>query len=591
MELNPFKVKNKKRQVFVLSSLLVVFFLIVVVIIQSYALYEVQKEYNVIEGSVPSHMDNFDVKVALTIDGTPSTTFPEKGSGKTVDSITCDKGATASWDYEKWKISVTNLSKTKTKCQVNFVTKYTDSVLNGNDPVLAENLIPVTIENQNGENIVKKASQKDAWYDYTGKKWANAVILKDENETYKAGEQIPEDKIESYFVWIPKFEYKIFSTTNYNDLDGINENYNANEHAIEVRFKNESTADTTSECKSPNKSGDLGTCTIGKWMTHPAFVDGFEGKRGMWVGKFEPSNAAGHENMIDPDNLQIKPNAVSWRNIQPAQAFYSTYDYKRELDSHMMKNTEWGAVAYLTHSIYGRCNSLTNCSEVRINNNTNYITGYAALHEPTTGSVVASTSCTTNPVACNEYGTNSSITRPWNDESTLGLSSTTGNVSGVYDMSGGANEDLMGVMLTNNGELISGHSNQYHSNFIGILTYPSDSLDKKTNEILLADGAHSYPEKKYVDVYSYNTSYAAYGRMILGDATGELGPFEDRLYNGSKWRISTWYLDNAGFVCASHPWFFRGGISSNGKVGGVFSFSNNYGNPLNHATFRVVLSP
>ena len=27
--------------------------------------------------------------------------------------------------------------------------------------------------------------------------------------------------------------------------------------------------------------------------------------------------------------------------------------YQRELDSHMMKNTEWGAVAYLSHSIYG----------------------------------------------------------------------------------------------------------------------------------------------------------------------------------------------------------------------------------------------
>ena len=30
-----------------------------------------------------------------------------------------------------------------------------------------------------------------------------------------------------------------------------------------------------------------------------------------------------------------------------ANAFNTSYNYKRDLDSHMMKNTEWGAGAYM----------------------------------------------------------------------------------------------------------------------------------------------------------------------------------------------------------------------------------------------------
>ena len=87
----------------------------------------------------------------------------------------------------------------------------------------------------------------------------------------------------------------------------------------------------------------------------------------------------------------------------------------------MLKNNEWGAVAYLTQSIYGRCSSSTSCSEVGINNNSSYVTGY--------GAPAGSSSSVTNGA----YNTN------------LGMdASTTGNIYGVYDMSGGAYEYVMG---------------------------------------------------------------------------------------------------------------------------------------------------
>ena len=73
-----------------------------------------------------------------------------------------------------------------------------------------------------------------------------------------------------------------------------------------------------------------------------------------------------------------------------------------------------GAVAYLAHSQYGR-----NGNKVTINNNRRYITGMAG------DTVTASESYSTT----NAYNT------------TAGMkASTTGNIYGVYDMSGGSDE-------------------------------------------------------------------------------------------------------------------------------------------------------
>ena len=56
------------------------------------------------------------------------------------------------------------------------INKYKEEILNGADPVIKNELIPVTIEN---DGTVKKADITKEWYNYENKKWANAVILKD----------------------------------------------------------------------------------------------------------------------------------------------------------------------------------------------------------------------------------------------------------------------------------------------------------------------------------------------------------------------------------------------------------------------------
>ncbi|MEG1009469.1 MAG: hypothetical protein RSF67_06645, partial [Clostridia bacterium] len=86
-------------------------------------------------------------------------------------------------------------------------------------------------------------------------------------------------------------------------------------------------------------------------------------------------------------------------------------------NTHMIKNIEWGAVAYLTHSKYGR-----NGNEITINNSSSFITGSAG------NSVSAATDTGTTV-----YNTAGGY-----------LASTTGNISGIYDMSGGTLEYVAG---------------------------------------------------------------------------------------------------------------------------------------------------
>ena len=71
---------------------------------------------------------------------------------------------------------------------------YKEEILNGTEPKLEEPLIPVTIED---DGTVKKADTTSKWYSYEEKRWANAVILKDESKSYNNGEIIPEEEIES----------------------------------------------------------------------------------------------------------------------------------------------------------------------------------------------------------------------------------------------------------------------------------------------------------------------------------------------------------------------------------------------------------
>ncbi len=419
---------------------------------------------------------------------------------------------------------------------------YTESILNGTDPVLSDNLIPVTLEN---DGTVHKASIYDDWYSYEQKLWANAVVLLDETVTYENGEVIPEENIESYFVWIPRYKYKIFNDTVYTGLTTIEDRA----QEIEIEFENKDTAISN------------GT-TTGSWLTHPAFTS-FD-SNGFWVGKYESSyqgatsTETAQVNSSDSTKLQIKPDVYSWRNITVGNAFKVSYDYLREDESHMIKNMEWGAVAYLQHSKYGSMTS------VRTNNHASYKTGYASVVEPTRGP-------NTNYVSIpeNANGTTSDVTQPYNTE--IGYTaSTTGNISGIYDISGGAWEYVMGYNI--NASAVGGSSGltDFYSDF-----FKNSKWDKYYD--------------KYTNSVADNTRYES---GLFGDATREMGPFDSVVDLDSFARNRTsWYGDYASFVYTVYPWFARGGDWGHGVLSGAFAFSRDTGGMYTHISFRVVLAP
>ncbi len=391
-------------------------------------------------------------------------------------------------------------------------------------------------ENYNGE-ITHKENEKTLFsYDLQGYEGKNN------------GEVVPMEAISTMQVWIPRYKYKVW---NYNS-DGTK---TSNPQQIDIKFERgtNSTGDIscTDNIQGENGDGTSEVCEVnnitctdnlcnGSYYTHPAFTFGSEELTGFWVGKFELSGETTSPKVLP--NLEGRFNArlsIISNSIMSMNDSGNTYGFTTKVDTHMIKNMEWGSIAYLTHSKYGTCNN-GKCTEMGRNNNSNYITGC--------GSEPGSTSSTT----CNEYNT------------TLGMrASTTGNIYGVYDMSGGSVEPTMGNVASPDGTtMMSGGASTSNSGYSGVV-YDDGAYN---NHI----GTYSYPDKKYYDKYSFATNIdISLGK--LGDATRESYSLE-----------RSWYDGNRGFAHAIYPWIARGGSASNTNSG-IFFYTNSTG----HSTFSV----
>ena len=336
----------------------------------------------------------------------------------------------------------------------------------------------------------------------TEKKWANAIT---------------EDG--SMWVWIPRYAYSI--TSGY---------HSSSTGTIEIKFLKESSNvayDGTSTWD--NVSGQ------GKWNVHPAFNYGQE-VSGIWVAKFEASPEGATTSTSNSEyngtgkKLQVKPGVSSWRSITISNIYDVCKNYNSALNSHMMKNDEWGAVAYLSKSKYGKQNE-----EVWINNSSSYITGSAGNSASASGNTGTTTDYT----------------------STQGVkASTPGTVYGVYDMSGGA------------WEYVAGYVNNGHGN----LTNYGSSLvngDAKTKNVYSKASSDSYEN-------NYNANSSKYGDAVYETST-----------NGSG--STSWYGDCSNFPYTSSPFFIRGGVYGNGTDAGVFYFNNYDGGSNSSNSFRPVL--
>ena len=399
--------------------------------------------------------------------------------------------------------------------------EYTDNVI-AEAPELAQGMIPVKFDDS-GNVIVADTSSK--WYDYSNHEWANAVLVNCADSAIKfkyfnddmslkssvVGQTISIDEILQMYVYIPRYRYKLFNTNNGTSV----------EQAINITFESKTTAKST------------GTNTKnGKWLTHPAFTFGDKELAGIWVGKFETSNTSALPKIV--------PNVSSLTNMSVSEQFNtsrlmtttlaSTYGTSTNDDSHMMKNMEWGAVAYLSSSIYGRYINASTCidsgCEVWINNNSSHTTGCA-------GSMVSASEAST----CNAWNTATGVN-----------ASTTGNIYGIYDMSGGAYEYVMG----------------------------------NYNDTIINSGFSSMPEAKYYDKYRGTNSESDFTKYHLGDATKEI--LKTKSPGGTAW-----YQDWSFSVDSSSPWVRRGGAYDIEVTAGVFYFDCNGGWSSDSYSFRVVL--
>mgnify|MGYP000053641478 CR=1 FL=1 len=355
-----------------------------------------------------------------------------------------------------------------------------------NTPKLGSGMTPIK---WNGSSWVNTTGSDKDWYDYTGKKWANAKTSDG-----------------SMWVWIPRYAYSV--TSGY---------HSSNAGTIEVEFMKGLTNETsTGRTSFNNASGQ------GNWNIHPAFNYGTT-VSGIWVAKFEASSVQGNSNgsgdNVTSKTLQVKPGVASWRYIEIGNMYTVCKNYNSALNSHMMKNDEWGAVAYLSKSKYGKENE-----EVWINNSSSYITGSAG----------------NSASASQDTGTTTDYT------STQGVkASTTGTVYGVYDMSGGTWEYVAGYVNNGHGNLTRYGSSLVNGEAKTKNMYSKASTDNETN--------------------NYNANSSKYGDAVYEtSANGNTS-------NGS------WYGDYSNFPYTLFSFFERGGCCSNVTHAGVFALEKHNG--------------
>ena len=196
-----------------------------------------------------------------------------------------------------------------------------------------------------------------------------------------------------------------------------------------------------------------------------------------------------------------------------------------------------GALAYLSHSQYGR-----NGNEVTINNNMNYITGIAG------DSVAARPSDSTT----NTYNTSKGM-----------LASTTGNIYGVYDLSGGAYE------YTANWDTLSSSSylTNYGKAIDGTVYFSENGVSDRT-KTAYRNGTYEYDGEKIREV------------CRTGDGVKEI------------WINSMfgWFSDGLICVGSDNPFSVRGGIYGSEEISGVFYSGGIDGSPYSGFSFRAVLA-
>ncbi len=391
------------------------------------------------------------------------------------------------------------------------------------------------------------------------------------------------DNINTMWVWIPRYKYTIF---NYN-ADGKKE---ANIQSIDIQFENglettgtvycnDDLGNNTSEVcyykddnTNPSRVTPEGKYSVnnatkeieGATYTHSAFCFGnrtineetgiitCSGTEltGIWVGKYE--------NSIDNENITVLPGKNMYlgqditeyfTKIKSMEIYNNPYGFAQaegaeyttssemndepliendsnNLDTHMMKNSEWGAVSYLTLSNYGIYSKKNGGFEKDQGNNYK----------------------TTKNVALNS----TTVTGNGGD-----VASTTNNETGIYDMAGGTSELVMGAIRTS----IDNRLQLYYDG--GSSTWTSSN---SKNRLYLSN-------LKYYNIYITNNDGSNYKIGKLGDATKEVSWSNNNQSSGWFTNITR----SMPIVGTNQPVVTRGGMYSDGSNANILTYNASSG--------------
>ena len=303
------------------------------------------------------------------------------------------------------------------------------------------------------------------------------------------------------------------------------------------------------------------------YIVHPAFETNLDfggwssDLTGFWFAKYEMSGSsysaltsvpgAEGERLLTIGDQYLWGRKATYGYTGTSETLNSNgtdYTYTSYMSSHLIKNSEWGAVAYLTHSQYGR-----NGNEIDINNSY------------TTGNGGGSTSASSASGIINAYNT------------VLGAkASSTGNIYGIYDMSGGALERVASYNK-------SGSSTYIEGSRYGL------SMTQEAKNV-----SGNYESTKYITAYSNGTSSSpgnsvVYGVGKTGDATKEANKGGN--YNTTSTLYANWFKDQSYFCDENEPFLSRGDSQSSGFTAGIFSLRSSTGSDIGWMSTRTALCP
>ena len=441
------------------------------------------------------------------------------------------------------------------------------------------------------------------WFSYTAnkKQWANAVTVTESSlQKYLNAEkgsnqhyEVDNDDVLGYWVYIPRYAYEVMRRDAIDAPITTPETFDIKfEVSGDVKKVPVRTCSTVSShrdyrsCNGVNRS--YGNETGTTWATHPAFTFGEEELNGFWIGKFlttgeisaptvKPNqqanlgNTAGEyytaaKSIGKEDKNNVGGSLVSGISYNSHNMVYTS--------STLVRNSEWGATAYLAMSKFGQgdinniygnkaggcngsvCNTdrdgdtqtsgaqygITGCGALTLDDPSKWASLYYDGTRLNVSRYESATACSTENTQRSYNGTYGVI------------SSTTGNVYGLYDFNA-SSRTYVAANLTSSNLFTTSNSTVFAKK----AGYPYVDL------YYTGEGFNTRPSwSNSTDSQKYNNDVCTW-ETCGGQAMYEVSRSQSLSDDDAP--VSTWANTALGgasgismFVDSSLPWVIRAGF-------------------------------